>query len=340
MKPKTIIFFILLSLLFSACGNQPTPTPEIIPTLTAAPQPTATSIPSPLQANWCSPEGMLKNDFSVIGYFPDYRDFNTEWGKVVTDFIYFSAEPSINGDLDTSRLQADALQGMQEMKSLYGTHLFISIGGYERSEHFGTVVTNPALREQFATQIIRFAEENQLDGIDFDWEFPKTDAEIEGYIEMLKAIQASGLIVSAALAPYEGIDLTPYAIVDRIHIMSYDHEGQHSTYQQSLADVALFLDAGVPERKLYLGIPFYGRRTTNFDEEFAYAEIITAYAPSADVDEIEEIYFNGIQSVQDKTRYAYENELGGIMIWELGQDTPDETSLLRAIAESLQQSCP
>jgi len=45
-----------------------------------------------------------------------------------------------------------------------------------------------------------------------------------------------------------------------------------------------------------------------------------AYAPSPD-DEVENIYFNGVQSVRDKTRYTYENKIGGIMIWELGQDT-------------------
>ena len=327
MKPKTIIFFLLISFLLNACENQPIPTPEIIPSLSATPSPTLESR--------CSP-----NAFSVIGYFPDYRDFNLAWGKVLTDFIYFSAEPALNGDLDTQRLQADVLQVMQEMKAQYGTHLFISIGGYERSAHFGTVVTDAALREKFVAQVIQFAEENQLDGIDFDWEFPETDAEVAGYIELLNGVQASGLIVSAALAPYDGIDLTPYAVIDHIHIMSYDHDGQHATYQQSRADVALFLDAGVPKEKLYLGIPFYGRRTSNFDEEFSYAEIMANYAPPPDVDEVENIYFNGIQSVRDKTRYAYENELGGIMIWELGQDTQDETSLLKAIGESVQQSCP
>ena len=31
-------------------------------------------------------------------------------------------------------------------------------------------------------------------------------------------------------------------------------------------------------------------------------------------------YFNGIKTIQQKTRYAKEIGLGGFMIWELGQD--------------------
>ncbi|NQU29554.1 MAG: hypothetical protein HQ525_02700 [Anaerolineae bacterium] len=349
MKPKTTFFFLLISLLPSACGSQPTLMPEITPTLTATIQPTATSIPSPAPTNalqptptltnWCSPDGVLKNDFSVVGYFPDYREFNIEWGEVVTDFIYFSAEPFPNGSLNAYRLKPKVLQGMREMKAVYGTRLFISIGGYERSEHFSTMVRYEKPREKFAEELIQFALENNLDGIDFDWEFPQTSAEIAGYMELMKTIRDSGLIVSVALYPFEEFDLAPYADIDRIYIMSYERGLQHSTYEQSIRDVEFFLDAGVPPEKIFLGIPFYGREMAYPQRAFTYAEIVDAYAPSAETNEVENIYFNGIQSVRDKTRYAYENEFGGIMIWELAQDTQDETSLLRAIGEILLQSC-
>ena len=63
------------------------------------------------------------------------------------------------------------------------------------------------------------------------------------------------------------------------------------------------------------------------------------HAPHPAVNEVEDIYFNGIQSVQRKTRYTYKNNFGGVMIWELGQDTVDETSLLRAIYESVNENC-
>lgn len=47
-----------------------------------------------------------------------------------------------------------------------------------------------------------------------------------------------------------------------------------------------------------------------------------------------EVYYNGVDTIAEKTRYAQEN-LGGIMIWELTQDTADwEKSLLQAIGNA------
>ncbi len=45
-------------------------------------------------------------------------------------------------------------------------------------------------------------------------------------------------------------------------------------------------------------------------------------------------HYNGVDTIARKTRYAGEN-LGGIMIWELTQDTSDpEKSLLQTIGEN------
>jgi len=54
-------------------------------------------------------------------------------------------------------------------------------------------------------------------------------------------------------------------------------------------------------------------------------------APSAEADEAGGFYYNGPVMIRKKTRLASESGLNGIMIWEVGQDTNDESSLLRAI---------
>ena len=59
------------------------------------------------------------------------------------------------------------------------------------------------------------------------------------------------------------------------------------------------------------------------------------YSPEPDVDEVNNIYFNGIDTIKQKTTYVVENGYGGIMIWEVGQDTTDETSLLKAIGDAM-----
>ena len=49
-----------------------------------------------------------------------------------------------------------------------------------------------------------------------------------------------------------------------------------------------------------------------------------------------DVWYNGISTIEKKTAYARDN-LGGIMIWELTQDTDDSgKSLLSAIGRGIQ----
>lgn len=46
------------------------------------------------------------------------------------------------------------------------------------------------------------------------------------------------------------------------------------------------------------------------------------------------VYYNGVPTIEAKTKYAREN-LGGVMIWEVTQDSPDKAkSLLQAIGRA------
>ena len=114
---------------------------------------------------------------------------------------------------------------------------------------------------------------------------------------------------------------------------------RHSTYEQAVADLQKFIDAGIPRGKLILGIPFYGRKITAPYEETTYAEIIERYHPVPNVDEVDGIFFNGIETVQLKTCHAMSENIGGVMIWELAQDTMDKTSLLAAIKRAVFDGC-
>lgn len=336
-KTLRLLTCLPLWLCLTACGS---PTAAPVPTATPLPPPTAapTQTSTPAVPGWCSPSGALTGDFLVIGYLPDYRSLNPEWGNCLTDLIYFSAEPLADGTLDTSRLAPSTLSAMQEMKATYGTHLHIGLGGYGRSDGFGPMVTDPQAREKFIGELLTFASQNSLDGIDFDWEFPANDAEVEGYLIVMDAVHAAGLIVSVALYPYPDLDLGPYRNVDRIHIMSYDRGYRHSTYEQAVDDLDFFLQGGIPADRLVLGVPFYGRDTTSY-APYTYADIVQDYAPAADVDEVGGIYFNGITTLQQKTCYALLNGFGGVMIWELGQDSPDDSSLLRGIYTAATGEC-
>jgi GH18 family chitinase len=42
-------------------------------------------------------------------------------------------------------------------------------------------------------------------------------------------------------------------------------------------------------------------------------------------------FYNGILTIEEKTRLAKKRGLSGVMIWEISSDTNDEWSLLKAI---------
>ncbi|HNT73544.1 MAG TPA: glycosyl hydrolase family 18 protein [Anaerolineae bacterium] len=277
-------------------------------------------------------------DFAIVGYLPEYRALDPTWGRYVTDIVYFSASLRADGGLDTTRLDVQTLAALREMRTTYGTRVFVAVGGWDRSQNFAAVAVDPALRASVAQTLTAYCLENGLDGVDFDWEFPEGAAEVAGYGTLLAEVHAAfaphDLRVSVALASWQDLGKELYAVVDRIHVMAYDHDGRHSMYEQAVEDVQTFLKRGAPPEKLLLGVPFYGRDVRNFSIEQTYAEIVNAHHPAPDVDEAGGIYFNGIATIQQKTRYAQEQGLGGVMIWELGQDTTDDTSLLQAIYQT------
>lgn len=176
----------MLMFFLAACGGRTpppaTPSPAPVSTVTSAP----TAIPvtaSPTPYTWCMdplPEG-----FAIIGYLPEYQELNPEWGKCLTDLIYFSAEPRANGTLDTSRLSEDMLCALIEMKREHATRIHISIGGWERSAGFAPMVASAKTRAAFVKSLLAFATEHHLDGVDFDWEFPETETEFKNYIALL-----------------------------------------------------------------------------------------------------------------------------------------------------------
>jgi chitinase len=324
----------LCAALLPACAASTSPA-IVTPRPTTAPPPTSTASPS---AQPVPTATLPMREFAIVGYLPDYRMLDPTWGRYVTDIVYFSAGLRASGELDSTRLNAQTLTALREVRDTYGTRVFIAIGGWERSQNFAAVATDPELRAQAVQAITAYCLENGLDGVDFDWEFPDNEAELEGYVALLaevhEAFAPHHLRVSVALAAWQNLGAEIYEAVDRVHVMAYDHEGRHSTFEQAVEDIQAFIERGAPLEKLLLGVPFYGRDVHNFSIERTYAEIVTQYHPAPDVDEVGGVYFNGAATIQQKTRYALEQQLGGVMIWELGQDTSDDTSLLQAIYQS------
>ena len=84
---------------------------------------------------------------------------------------------------------------------------------------------------------------------------------------------------------------------------------------------------------MVLAVPFYARPSWA-----DYGAVLASVPDAGSGDHTAyngmEVYYNGVDTITEKTRYAKEN-LGGIMIWELTQDTSDpDRSLLQAIGRT------
>jgi GH18 family chitinase len=139
--------------------------------------------------------------------------------------------------------------------------------------------------------------------------------------------------VTIALARWKKVDPAIYQVVDRVHLMSYDNGYPHGTRHKSSHDVQTLLTRGCPPHKLILGVPFYGRNRQG--EARSYKRLI-ADRSGVMKDRIDGFAFNSRNTIIAKMAMTRQLQLGGIMIWELGQDTTDpKTSLLSTIASEL-----
>jgi len=46
------------------------------------------------------------------------------------------------------------------------------------------------------------------------------------------------------------------------------------------------------------------------------------------------VYYNGINTIKQKTQFALKEKMAGVMIWEISQDLNDDRSLLKAINQA------
>lgn len=283
-----------------------------------------------------------RREFRVVGYLPNYRaaEFNADAARGLTDLIVFSAEPSPDGTLSLDRLKNFPFAKVCQFKTEHRVRLILCVGGWERSKNFPAVATSPAARQRFVNSAFQACLLNRLDGIDLDWEHPKTVAEQQGYADLLSELrgrfQEKGMSLSLTMAAWQKLPPQAFEAVDVVNIMAYDNQGQHSTLESAKNDMKRLLDQGVPAEKLVLGMPFYGRHVTNRREVLTYAEIVAKYHPAPEVDEVESLYFNGPVTIRQKTQFALDAKLGGVMFWELGQDAKGADSLLGIIQQTVQ----
>ncbi|KAG8759945.1 hypothetical protein FRC12_009648 [Ceratobasidium sp. 428] len=172
-----------------------------------------------------------------------------------------------------------------------GLKVLLSIGGwtYSQAGHFA-FVTNASARKTFVTSAIQQMEDNGLDGIDIDFEYPTAGAQAQGLASLLSELRTA----LNAHATKKG-ETNPYLITAAVpagqpnysnllvkqmdaslsfwNLMAYDYAGSWSTTSDDQANlygptnsktdtdtaVKWYTANGAAANKIALGMPLYGR---------------------------------------------------------------------------------
>jgi chitinase len=267
--------------------------------------------------------------------------------------------------------------------------VLVSVGGWTWSGDFSDVALTKQSRAVFIESAVNFVERYQLDGLDIDWEYPGMAGDNhrfraedkQNYTLLLKELRwrfnregkrlGRHLVTSIATgASTDFLDHTQMAkvqaYVDTVNLMSYDYyvpswdktTGHHAPLFANPWDpkaisvehtVREYEIAGVPARKLVLGVPFYGKSWGEVaDKDHGLfqpgKEVPGAYLPYGALAALQSegytrywdaeasapylysptahifVSYDDPQSLALKCRYVLEHRLAGVMFWEYSGD--------------------
>jgi chitinase len=278
--------------------------------------------------------------------------------------------------------------------------ILISIGGWTWSKNFSDAVLSDTSTKNFAISGVAIVAKYNLDGIDIDWEYPGMIGDSNMYrpedrehytllfkdlregLDSLKKITKKKYFITTAVGgSHDYIEHTEMDKVqqytDYINVMSYDYadgsdsfSNHHTNLYVSSGDTAQysadrsireFIAAGVPPKKIVIGIAFYGKgwqmqgdankglyqraiapargggftylkdSVINRNGFTRYWDTLAAAPYLFNPDKKIFISYDDEESVKRKCEYVKQYHLAGAMFWEYNSDKKEY--LLKTIAD-------
>lgn len=305
--------------------------------------------------------------FYVVGYFPSYRNIN-EVPDVkfrmcnVVNYAFLSVDG--NGALVIN--SPAVFTAVIAKAKANNAKIFASIndGSGDGKSNFKTMAASGTLRNNFVKTVMNTVRQNDIHGIDVDWEFPSTaDGSDVAFTLLMKELSDSlhrdakyYLTAAITAGKYAGsirdaIRSELFGYVDWFNIMAYDDFStttpyrHHSDYNLALTCLNYWVNTrGMPKEKCVLGFPAYGRPSgiTQTGTVKTYRDILSMGGSAQSDSAIitaggftnYTVYYNGQPTVKKKAMLA-KQMANGIMMWEKWQDAPDGNSLLKAACDTL-----
>ncbi len=302
-------------------------------------------------------DGMTQAKSRVVVYLPQYRGSLAAWAQKldfssVTHIDLAFATYAADGTLSYADPALDSFVAAAHAK---GVKVSIVIGGSATINGLDAATAAliaPAGRSGFVQKIEDYLASHDLDGVDVDFEGQGVTSDYEGFVTALStALRGQGKLTTAALARWFEGNVTTAALLsfDFVNVMVYYQTDPDNSLSplpaDALADDQAALDfwvaRGLSKDKAVFGVPFYGYLWKNagsaLPTQLSYADILARYgAANAQNDVITQgadvLLLNGQKTIAAKAKLS--EQYGGIMAWELGQDSVGPGSLLSAIHDA------
>lgn len=297
-----------------------------------------------------------------VGYLygpPGKLDF-----KLYTHICHAFVTANADGTIQANRLVPN--RKLVDDAHQAGVRVLLSLGGWGWDANFAAMAKNTEAEDRYCEAVLALVRDNGYDGIDLDWEYPDTKAEVEGFERLVKRLRA-GLDAIAKERGGKRLELTMAASanpgtlrwlksdflqenMDWINVMTYDMAGDWTDYAGHNAPLFpsskqpgtplsasttiefLLNEHKLPADKIALGIPLYGR---GFPVAEPYAS--TKGAPKTRVPGGN---FRGVESLlkkgwtrewDDQTKTPWLRAPDGKAV--IGYDDPESVSLKAAWAK-------
>lgn len=308
----------------------------------------------------------------LIGYVQDYRDPEKIDYENFTHVIFSFGHPTDDGSLLLNGDQA--LSNLRETVRLakqHDTKVLLAIGGWfhinggESYKYFKAAITNPGSRKKLVNELVSLAEKEKLDGIDIDFEHPRSNEDARSLAAFAKELSASldpegkelSIAVNAKVHSVTGTEIhsvvfepSMFRYFDHVNLMAYDGQwdGDYNaanlspySYSANIIDywTRLFDEQGLAREKLVLGVPLYGQPEDPSIKQVSYDAIVKNNPANAQSDSVKmnntTYHYNGHGTLRKKTELAIEKQLGGMMLWEAGLDAEGKESAASLIARTI-----
>ena len=261
----------------------------------------------------------------LLGYLPNYRMSDavlTTFGNY-TDIVYFGAEIAADGSVTMSEKHRAGLIKISETPEPVKIHF--CLGGWGKDKHFASVTADPQKRKRLVDDLIRLQREYDFHGVDYDWEYPRSPAELENFGSLIRETQERfypAFEVSAAFSPVHNVPKVIWEHLDRVHLMTYDLGPEHCAVYHSVNAIKRFKKLGIPDEKLTIGAAFYARHQNNHGNVKTYADLVRTFGKDVASDNrVGGYFYDNPKSLEQKIKLVKKSRIAGVIIWEIGQDT-------------------